>query len=292
LFKNKIKLFEFAVSLAITIGFVYLFYKVIGFKQIINFLVEINPFNLLVAFLLYFLSYITRTLRWALTLEIKNFFKLFKITVYNTIFNIFLPFRTGEISFFYMLKKENIKFSESITAFLSVRAFDGFALILTFVFFYLFYLKHVILALLIILVAPIGIHMLFKVLAKINIKKFKEFAAEKLSIKNILTLYVLSLLTLIFKFSGFYLVLPKSLSIEVSKFFLAAAAGDLTTVLPIHGIAGIGTYEGGFAGMLILFGVDTKLAVLSSVFVHIFLLLSSVILAVLVFLLSLFKYKN
>ncbi|NPA53179.1 MAG: UPF0104 family protein, partial [Aquificae bacterium] len=113
----------------------------------------------------------------------------------------------------------------------------------------------------------------------IKIEKWQSFSKETLHIKNLLSLYILSLLTFVFKFTSFYFVLPKSLSISFLESFFASSAGDLTTILPIHGIAGIGTYEGGFAGVLIFLGVDKETAFLASVFVHIFILVSSFLIA-------------
>ena len=128
-FQSKfVKIFELTVSILITVGFIYIFYKVIGFNNFYKFLTDIEPLNILIAFILYLSSYLTRTYRWKLTLEIKDFKKLFKITSFNTVFNIFIPFRMGEFSFFYMLKKENISFKDSALSFFTVRLFDGIAL--------------------------------------------------------------------------------------------------------------------------------------------------------------------
>jgi len=43
-------------------------------------------------------------------------------------------------------------------------------------------------------------------------------------------------------------------------------------VLPLHGIAGAGTYEAGIVAALLPFGVDTETAVSAAVNVHLFLL--------------------
>jgi hypothetical protein len=284
--KKTLKAFELIVSIFVSVGFIYIFYKIIGFDKLLYFFKDVSTVNILLAFLLYLLSYITRTYRWIITLHIKDFKKLFKITVYNTVFNIFLPFRTGEISFFYMLKKENVNFSESVLPFLTVRLFDGFSLLAIFIFSYLLYKDYLVFAFLFILIFPLFIFIFFKSFKFIKIKKFSEFSKEKLDVKNIFYLYILSIFTLVLKFGGFLFILPSALKLSLSELFLAASAGDLTTVLPIHGIAGIGTYEGGFAGLLLFLGVDKDTALIASVFVHIFLLLSSLLLAAVVFLIN------
>jgi len=278
--KNPIKIFEVVVSLLITSGFVYLFYKVIGFSKLLQFFAEISISGFIFAFILYVLSYITRTFRWILVLNIKSFFKLFKITVYNTVFNIFLPFRTGEASFFYMMKKENVSFSQSIIPFLTVRVFDAFSLLILFVFSLLLYKEYTYFAVSVIFIFPFVIHVFLKITKYIKIEKLKSFSENSLNLKNVLKLYILSIFTLLFKFTAFYFVLPENMKLNISQLYFASSAGDLTTVLPIHGLAGIGTYEGGFAGILLLMGIDKETAILSSVFVHIFILFSSFLLAV------------
>ncbi len=273
--KKYIKIFELFVSIAITIGFVYLFYAVIGFDKFVKFFKELSLFNIFTAFGLYIFSYLTRTYRWKIVLSIKDFKKLFKITAFNTVFNIFLPFRTGELSFFYMLKKENIPVSETTISFFTVRIFDAISLFTVFSASYLLLKEYVLLSILIVILMPFVFYLLKVIVHIVNIEKLRTFSQETLHLKNLLILYALSLLTFILKFTGFYFVLPKNLNLSFLESFFASAAGDLTTVLPIHGLAGIGTYEGGFAGVLIFIGVDKETALLASVFVHIFILLGA-----------------
>ncbi len=270
--KKAIKIFELLVSLAVTFGFLYLFYMVIGFEKFLRFFSEINFLNILTAFILYTGSYITRAFRWKIVLSIKEFVKLFKITAFNTVFNIFLPFRTGELSFFYMLKKENIPISETAVSFFSVRIFDAISLFSVFgVSLFLFW-DRPFLSLLVFFLAPFSFFAFQFLLRYIKHEKIQEFGKTTLNLKNISVLYLLSVLTFVLKFTAFYLVLPGGIGLSFVKAFLASSAGDITTILPIHGIAGIGTYEGGYAGILVLLGVDKQTALLGSVFVHIFML--------------------
>ncbi|MDQ7056358.1 MAG: lysylphosphatidylglycerol synthase transmembrane domain-containing protein [Persephonella sp.] len=193
--KKLIKLFEIFISVGITAGFLYLFYAVIGFEKFIQFFKGINPLNIAVAFVFYFLSYITRTVRWRLTLSIKDFRKLFRITAFNTVFNIFLPFRTGELSFFYMLRKENIPFSESAITFFTVRIFDAISLFSVFGAAFLVLKGFYFFAFLLIVVMPVSAVILKHLSSVINYGKLEEFKESKLNFKNITVLYGLSVLT-------------------------------------------------------------------------------------------------
>ena len=290
--KSKyIKLFELIISVLVSLGFVYIFYKIIGFEKFFKFLKEISIINLLLAFSIYTLSYITRAYRWKITLTIKDFKKLFKLTVYNTVFNIFLPFRTGEISFFYMLKKENIPFNQSAISFITVRIFDALSLAVVFAVSLLIYKDYIIYGIILLVLSPSLFYIIKFLTGFIKMEKLKDFHKEVLSLKNILILYLLSLTTYIFKFSSFYFVLPKNINISFLENFFASASADLTTILPIHGIAGVGTYEAGYVGILIFLGVDKETAILSSVFVHLFILLSSAILSLICYTLPVFKSR-
>lgn len=129
---NIKKIIKLILSLLITFLFLYyVFYKV-GFSSVYELFVKVSPVSVFIAFILYLLSYIARTFRWSLTLDIKDFKKLFKLTVYNTFFNIILPFRTGEVSFFYILKKEGVHIVDSTMSFVVTRIFDGLSLLAIF----------------------------------------------------------------------------------------------------------------------------------------------------------------
>ena len=131
------------------------------------------------------------------------------------------------------------------------------------------------LAILVFVLMPFSFYLFKGLLTLFKKDKVREFKENVLTLKNIFSLYILSMLTFLFKFTGFYFVLPSSLNLSFLEAFIASSAGDLTTILPIHGLAGIGTYEGGYAGILILMGIDKELALIASVFVHIFILLGS-----------------
>jgi len=53
---------------------------------------------------------------------------------------------------------------------------------------------------------------------------------------------------------------------------MGALGGDLTSVLPVHGIAGAGTYEAGVVAALIPFGIEAKVALAAAVNLHLFVL--------------------
>lgn len=277
--KNSKKVFvKLSLSILISVGFIYVFNNYIGVERLIDLLTNLTAEQLIIGFFLYFVSYIVRTLRWRLTLDLKDFKKLFKVTVFNTFFNIVLPFRIGEISFFYMLKKEGVSLPQTTLSFVVTRIFDGLSLVGVFGLFYFLYVGSPIAGVLTLILSAFLFIPISFLIKKIKHQEVLNYHS-KLQLLNLMKVYALSVLTLMFKFSAFYFVLPTSLSIPLSLSFLAFTTADLTTVLPIHGIAGIGTYEPGFASVLILLGFDREVSFLSATIVHIFIILSSLVIA-------------
>jgi uncharacterized membrane protein YbhN (UPF0104 family) len=62
-----------------------------------------------------------------------------------------------------------------------------------------------------------------------------------------------------------------------SAAWLAAIGGDLTSVLPVHGVAGAGTYEAGVVAALLPFGVAPEPALKAAVNLHIFVLAATLL---------------
>lgn len=286
---NKIKIIKLLLSIFISGLFLYFFQRVVGFDKILSFFQLLTFQQLILAFVFYIFSYIARTYRWQYTLSIKNFYKLFKLTVFNTFFNIILPFRTGEISFFYMLKKEGVHIAESTMSFIITRFFDGISLIGIFLLAYFIYNGFLFLGILAFILVPFSFIILPVVLKFIKHEKVKEYNRNMINFKNVVMVYLLSVLTVILKFSAFYIILPKESGLNILQSFLASSLADLTTVLPIHGIAGIGTYETGYAGILIFLGTLREIALLSAFLVHTFIITSSSLLATTLYLLNIKK---
>jgi uncharacterized membrane protein YbhN (UPF0104 family) len=283
---NKTKLLKLFISALITVLFFYFFQRIVGFDKVLKFFSLLTLNQILAAFVLYLISYIARTVRWQYTLSIKDFYKLFKLTVYNTFFNIILPFRTGEVSFFYMLKKENIHIAESTMSFIITRFFDGISLLGLSLWAYLTYKGFYILGILAFIVSPFSFFVLLIIFRFIKHEKVKEYYKSMINFRNIVMVYALSILTWLFKFSAFYIILPKEAKITLLESVMASSLADLTTVLPIHGLAGIGTYETGYISILIFLNVSKEVAFLSAFLVHMFIIISSSFIAAILYLIN------
>ena len=74
------------------------------------------------------------------------------------------------------------------------------------------------------------------------------------------------------KLGAFVWVLRLFTPITLPAAWMGAIAGDLTSVLPVHGVAGAGTYEAGVVAGLLPYGIAAKAALAAAVNLHLFLL--------------------
>jgi hypothetical protein len=79
------------------------------------------------------------------------------------------------------------------------------------------------------------------------------------------------------KLAVFAWVLLIFVDMPVSAAWIAAISGDLTSVLPIHGIAGAGTYEAGVVAGAALFSIPIESVLPGAINLHLFILASTLI---------------
>lgn len=86
------------------------------------------------------------------------------------------------------------------------------------------------------------------------------------------------------KLAAYAWLLTRFGDLGLGRAWLGATAGDLTSVLPIHGWAGAGTYEAGVVAALAPLGVDAAAALAMAVNLHLFILGTTIIGGVIAFL--------
>ncbi len=79
------------------------------------------------------------------------------------------------------------------------------------------------------------------------------------------------------KFIAFATIIIQFSGLAVGAAVIGAIGGELSSVLPIHGIAGAGSYEAATVGALLPLGVSLEQALLVAVNLHLYLLLASVL---------------
>lgn len=287
---SKLKLL---IGVAVSIAFVLFTEHFLGWDRVIVAWKEIALWPLVIALTLTFVSYCARALRihhYFPANPQRHYAGCLRVTLQHNLMNFLLPMRTGELSFPYLMSRHlDVGASRSIPALIWFRLMD----------------LHVILviagiALLAPRLAPWQALALGAAGATIPwlLYRFNQQALawlhrraatrpRNLCVRVLLALpqtgraVVVSWLWTVaiwgFKLLSASWVFLQFLPTTADKALLAAIAGDLTGVLPIHGIAGAGTYEAGVVAILVPFAIDASAALQAAINLHIFLLFAAVV---------------
>jgi uncharacterized protein (TIRG00374 family) len=297
----------FFVSIVITAVLMWLLLSKVRVADVFSVLSKTNLTALGICLAFYLLMMLIRTWRFNLLLKNKILTgKLFWITLFYNFVNNLVPFRIGEFSYVYLVKKATKKFSPGIASLLISRVFDFIALAFVFIIalyfskfslFSPYIIAGFVIALIVvafILIYKIDTMLLpiqkfAKVIAGTNkglsknilgfsndlAKAFSEIKSKKIMFETFLSSVAITLLSMIFTF---YLVLSVGYYLPINVLIIATIASILTTILPIYGLGGFGTVEAAWVIVLTYFGYATETAVVLSFSVHIIQLVFSALL--------------
>lgn len=281
---------SFIVSLVILLVFGYFLYEYDVFNQLRKIVGELSLPYLIASLLLYTFTYYFRAKRFTLFFPQIKTKDLAAVMAVHTFFNNLLPFRSGEASFPIILKKLfGVEGIISSAALIVARLFDLLSLAIIFTVATLgvaagnktFLIVSLFLAATIVVTLIAG----FKLLKFLK-RKFGFAAAlffffsEFNSAKNLLLVFLYSLLNWLTKFTAFYFIIRAgNLNFNFFQTTFAATFGELTTVLPIHSIGGFGTYEAGLVGGFALLGFKGSYALTVAFYFHLLLFTMSGLLA-------------
>ncbi|MFA6593820.1 MAG: lysylphosphatidylglycerol synthase transmembrane domain-containing protein [Candidatus Buchananbacteria bacterium] len=289
------------ISLIITLALVALLLTQIDFTQAKDIILKISWPYLLIAFIFYFVGVCLRAWRWQILILSKKvgFLNSLKITLGYTFFCNLLPFRSGELSFVYFIKKrENIAVAEGLSVLLIARFFDLLAVAVSFLAGFillnpgyippnkiylscivlglgtiavLFYLDQLIKAA-IVLMDKAGLTK-FKFGAKLIIK-LKEAITSIKAIRSLPVYLINLLISFLWLASASLMVIAffRSLNIDFGwlKVTLGLIFSQLISFLPVQGLWDFGTYETGWAIGFGLLGLNKEAAIISGFMVHLF----------------------
>ena len=232
--------------------------------------------------------------------EMNGSFKLcFKLMLQHNVLNNLLPMRTGEISFpVLMFRYFNVPVTQSVPVLFWFRVLDfhtllGLGILATTGF-------------LLVPVVSIGLFLLWMLLPPIMFLAHNRLQASfglnpdgrikgllSTALKNLpqtwqafLHAWTWTWLNWVIKLGVFAWIVLLFLNISIAPAVVGAIAGDLTSVLPIHGVAGAGTYEAGVMAGLTPFHIPPKQALQAAVNLHLFVLVTSLLGGALAFLIS------
>jgi uncharacterized membrane protein YbhN (UPF0104 family) len=258
----------------------------IGWRSILEDWQTLSITNLLFLTLLTFISYLLRAER------VFNYFaseshsrvSYIKISFLHNALNNFLPMRLGEAAFPLLMKRE---FSESMlttsAGLLVIRLMDLHVLLLL-ASLALFSVTPLLggIACAALILLPLLMRVGGESLIRLFPNKIKNLLnkVEHLWPKDYRLLgqtYLMTLLIWIVKLVALILILMSFLNIDFFNGALAVILADISGVLPIHGLAGSGTYEAAMLAALYPMGFETIEAVKAAINVHIYLLGASLL---------------
>ena len=263
-----------------------------GWGRVLAPWLEVAPFAVLSTLILTFISYALRTLRVYdyFRKPLRGRFTLcFKLTLQHNLLNNLLPMRTGEISFpVLMARYFDVPAITSVPVLFWFRLMDLHTLIaiaLLAVGDAWLVQSYVLPITLLWWVLPAAAYFAHSTVAQ----KFSgtSHGAKKFLAKILTSLpqtprefwraWLWTWINWVVKLGVFAWVFQLFAPVTWSVAGLAAIAGDITSVLPFHGVAGAGTYEAGIVAALLPFDIEPAIALTAAVNLHLFLLGSTLL---------------
>ncbi len=292
------------LTICITILLVLILFSQIKLSDIVYTLTVLNYFHLLFAFILYSCSYFFRTLRFYILLDKKVSLKdLFHIVCVHNMANNIFPARTGELSYVYLLNKvHNKQTGEGIASLAVARVLDLFIILIMF-FISLYFVEFlsssvskiiwIAASFMIILIVFFALSLYFGTyislftrnifiglkIDRINVIIFLLNKVDEVieSIQAIKSFKKTAFLELIIASFGiwlsmysfnFLLVSAMNIDLDFLSVIFATSFAIFTTVLPIQGVGGFGTLEGGWTVGFVTVGLASDLAISSGFIYH------------------------
>jgi len=286
----------------ITLVLLALLFTQINLGDIINTLKSINPIYLIAGFILYTCSYLFRAWRFHILLNKEVGIKeLFLVVCVQNMMNNILPARIGELSYIYIIKKiYSTPSTQGIATLFISRLFDiislGLLLSISFIFisntifinqfFFLLVVSLIFIVFLILILTlfygNFFLYYFLNFLRRYNlynlsyilflVKKCEELINYFEAIKNnckLLFVMVISTIIWICLFSMSYLMmLAMNIDVTLNVVILGSSIALFTTLLPISGVGGYGTYEAGWTIGFVSLGLSKESAITSGFIAH------------------------
>lgn len=263
----------------------------LGWSSILQPWLSLSWKQLLVALALILVSYGLRTWRlYDYFTELRPYpIATLRLTLLHNLFNNLLPARTGELSFPMMMRRYFIiDYAKSMSALLWFRLLDLHC-ILTFAIYPLLIVtplrRLAVPFMLLWLVIPPIIYLMRNTVERYFAGKngrLSEIAQKALfglpnTLFTFLKSWALTWLNWLVKLATLAWVLDQFVDgVSWNMLTTAVVAGELTSVLPLHAPAGIGTYEAGIIATLLPF-LKSNIATTAAINVHLFILGSALI---------------
>lgn len=320
---NKKTVLKLVFILIFTGGLVYLLFLNVDIDDLINIFNKISWSIIIFPFLFYLSSHFFRTLRIYLILEKKvSFQKIVYIVFINNFWNSLLPLRLGELSYIFLLKKENVEVTKGAFTLGTLRLFDIVAIFIFFsvalffttlsnYFFNLFVISFFIFILILLILIVFFRGLIFNFIKRLD-NYFKNSSLRMTFLTKILNqvigtlehfiilkskimifnMFILSLLVWFFALLTGYFIMHYLMGISFFVVVISLCFVMLTYILPIQGLMGFGTTEGAWALVLIMFGFTKEQSIAAGLAFHLLSMFYTIILGLVGYLFRKIIYSN
>ena len=288
-------IWRYLASLGLTLGLLLLAEYLVGWRQILAAWLLVPWNQLLLPALLVLASYALRGLRLRGWFGALAWQPLCQVVVLHNFWNNLLPMRAGEASFPLLLRRKfNIQLMPATAALLWFRVLDLACLLLIFglacawTFIPAMPTMPAMPALLLLppllMLLLFLLYKLFKVPARFRHHRLvqrhefvSQLAAGASPPGRVLRTLFWTLLNWLVKLAAYGYVITLFSGVKLHEGVLGAIGGEATSVLPIHGFAGAGSYEAGVLLLLQLTSLSLDEALAAGINLHLFLLSITVI---------------
>ncbi len=273
-------------SVLVTVLFFYYFYNTVDFGEIGKYLKTVRWGWLAVAAGAYCLTYPVRAFRiYYLTRNSGNcsFLQIQKICFRHQFYGRIIPFKVGDLSLVYLLRKTGVSVGEGGAVLLLIRLFDGVLIIFSFLLCNLFVNMTVIPNWILLLILALAVSSVFLIpVLLFRCSPFLQRLSEKLycgieqirvmmkqsvaTTKNFLVIGLVSFVMWFFVYLSMHgVVLAFSQPISFFETVVASFLASAAAFLPINGIGGFGMVETGWTLGFTLLGMEHTAALSSGV---------------------------
>lgn len=283
-------LFGFALLISLI---VWVQYKV-GWSKLLQPWLDLPLSQLILLIIITMTSYVLRAVRvydYSYQLVQGSFLTTLRLTLIHNALNNFLPMRLGELAYPILMKRYfNQDYIASSVTLLWIRILDlHFLGIPALIFLYLtqkisVWLWLIPLWLSIVPVVYLSHNFLQQQFASRSgrvaelMQKFLGHVPDNL--RQFLRIWLWTALTWICKLLAFTAIVLHFSNLSLGHAVLGTLGAELSSVLPIHGVAGAGTYELAMSAVLLPLGIDVATVLTAAVNLHLYLLGTSLLLAV------------
>jgi len=292
------------LGVGLLLGLVYLIHASVGWGALLTPWREVPLGSLGVAVFLVLLSYAVRTVRihqYFSPDTSGEYLRSFRLILLHNLFNNLLPMRSGEASFPLLMKREfQVPYTRSVPGLFYLRLLD----------------LHFLLLLGALVFTPgrgLWIWTLPIFLAPLPILGFRLQGWLQNRVRSggrnplggvtwleglpqtpalVLRTWLWTAVNWSVKLLVFAWILQTFVPLGYPSALLGSITGELSSVLPIHGLAGAGTYEAGILAGLLPMGVEMETALAGAVNLHLFVLGTSILSGALALLIPVGKRDN